>query len=139
MNDVLSQASLDKGDQPRLGALIVNDPGPMHSSDASHDQLAPPTDGFKPAYPQPASIPTQLGPEGIRFDFNLGARLPLPSRQRGFWRVRFQDLDTGNVLFLGENQGALVDSAKRWFVRFRLEVWSLDEGEQAAAQTSAVA
>ena len=81
----------------------------------------------KPAYPPPAPVPTQIGPGGVRFDFNLGARVLLPSRQDGgSWRVRLRDLDTGNLLFESENRGALVASTKRWFVRFGVEVWSLD-------------
>ena len=84
----------------------------------------------KPAYPPPARVPTQAGPEGIRFDFTFGARVLLPVRtDNGLWRVRLRDLDTGNVLFESENRGAVVTSAKRWFVRFGVEVWSLDQGE----------
>lgn len=94
-----------------------------------------PSGGADPAapiaspYPAPAKLPTQLGPEGIRFDFNLGARVLLPQRTVGRWRVRLEDLDTANVLFQSENQGALVNSTKRWFIRFRIQVWSLDDGE----------
>ncbi len=76
------------------------------------------------AYPAAAAVPTQSGPLGIRFDFNLGARVVLPP---GDWRIRLDDLDTGNVLFQSENQGAFVNSAKRYFVRFRVEVW--DKGD----------
>ncbi|MBV9749498.1 MAG: hypothetical protein JO157_11850, partial [Acetobacteraceae bacterium] len=90
---------------------------------------APATQAAKPAYPPPARVPTQLGPKGIRFDFTFGARVLLPSRSDGgLWRVRLRDLDTGNVLFESENRGALVTSTKRWFVRFGVEVWSLDQG-----------
>ena len=89
----------------------------------------PDTQAAKPAYPPPAPVPTQQGPEGIRFDFNLGARVLLPPRRDGgLWRVRLRDLDTGNVLFESESRGAFVSSNKRWFVRFRIEVWSLDQG-----------
>ena len=78
----------------------------------------------RPAYPLPADLPTQEGPRGIRFDFNLGARLTvLP----GEWRVRLSDLDTGNILFETETKGAFINSAKRWFVRFRIEVWEAGE------------
>jgi autotransporter strand-loop-strand O-heptosyltransferase len=80
----------------------------------------------KPLYPRAASLPTQIGPEGIRFDFNRGCRVLLPVRTDGQWRVRLRDLDTGNTLFQSDNQGALVSSSKRWFVRFRIEVWSID-------------
>src|SRR5271165_6437616 len=77
-------------------------------------------------YPPPAAQPTQSGPLGIRFDFNQGARLVLPNRTEGKWRVRLRDLDTGNILFQSENQGALVSSSKRFFVRFGVDVWELD-------------
>ena len=85
----------------------------------------------KPAYPPAPVQPTQAGPDGIRFDFNEGARLVLPNRAAGKWRVRLRDLDTGNILFQTENQGALVRSAKQWFVRFSVEVWDLDDAGTA--------
>jgi autotransporter strand-loop-strand O-heptosyltransferase len=53
----------------------------------------------------------------------------LPSRDHGSWRARLRDLDTGNILFETENKGALIRSSKRWYVRFSIEVWSVDEGE----------
>jgi autotransporter strand-loop-strand O-heptosyltransferase len=80
----------------------------------------------KSPFPAPAALPTQAGPHGIRFDFNQGARVVLPNRADGKWRVRLRDLDTGNILFQSDNQGAFVSSAKRYFVRFGLEVWDLD-------------
>ena len=74
-----------------------------------------------------ADVPTQSGPEGIRFDFQMpGARVVLPTRADGQWRVRLRDLDTGNILFESENKGAFVASSKRWFVRFSIEVWESD-------------
>jgi autotransporter strand-loop-strand O-heptosyltransferase len=76
----------------------------------------------KPPYPPPAETPTQAGPAGIRFDFNQGARLVLPQRADGVWRVTLRDLDSGNILFRSENKGARINSAKRFFVRFRLDV-----------------
>jgi autotransporter strand-loop-strand O-heptosyltransferase len=81
----------------------------------------------KPSFPPPAPIPTQAGAEGVRFDFNHGARVALPPRTAGRWRVRLRDLDTGNILFQSENQGAVARSAKRWFVRFSIEVWDIAE------------
>ena len=101
------------------------------ASDLSYDQAATTSDAAstgKSAYPPISPHPTQVGPEGIRFDFNQGCRVALPQRSAGAWRVRLRDLDTGNILFESENQGAFVNSTKRWFVRFRVEVWSLDEG-----------
>jgi autotransporter strand-loop-strand O-heptosyltransferase len=85
----------------------------------------------KAAYPSAASIPTQSGPNGIRFDINLGARVVLPHRTHGAWRIRLRDLDTGNILFQSENRGAFVSSAKRFYVRFGIEVWDVDESGAA--------
>lgn len=107
---------------------------PASASGASAD-ASPAASGSppKPAFPPPAATPTQAGPQGIRYDFNLGARVTLPKRGEGKWRVRLSDLDTGNTLFQSENQGATVSSSKRWFVRFGVEVWSVEE---AGAATS---
>ncbi len=73
------------------------------------------------AYPPPSDQPTQEALGGIRFDFNLGARVTLP---HGFgWKIRLTDLDTGNMLFESTTGGALVSSSKRYYVRFGIEVW----------------
>jgi autotransporter strand-loop-strand O-heptosyltransferase len=79
----------------------------------------------KSSFPPPASMPTLSGPQGIRYDFNHGARVSLPPREAGQWRIRLRDIDTGNILFQSDNQGAVVRSSKRWFVRFQIDVWEL--------------
>ncbi len=84
-------------------------------------------DGKKPNFLPPSARPTQAGPGGIWFDYNDGARVLLPLRETGFWRVRLSDLDTGNVLFESKNQGALIASSKTYFVRIRIEVWVIDD------------
>src|SRR5271168_1572646 len=113
-------------DQQALAAPVELDPAPPDTSAA-----AKPETEQKQPYPPPAGSPTQSGPKGIRFDFNQGARVLLPNRTEGKWRVRLRDLDTGNILFQSENQGALVRSSKRFFVRFSIEVWELDEAGTA--------
>jgi len=113
-------------DQQLPATPVEADPRPSDASATATTAAAPETDK-KPPYPPPAGLPTQAGPQGIRFDFNQGARVVLPNRTEGKWRVRLRDLDTENILFQSENQGAFVNSAKRWFVRFRVEVWSIDE------------
>src|SRR5579864_3600515 len=70
------------------------------------DSAKAPADAAKKPYPPPADLPTQPGPDDIRFDFNRGARIVLPNREGGGWRVRLSDLDTGNILFENENKGA---------------------------------
>ena len=74
----------------------------------------------RPAFPGPAPVPTQEGPNGIRYDFNLGARVVVPE---GSWRVQLRDLDTGNILFDTTCSGSFINSSKRYYVRFRIEVW----------------
>ena len=84
----------------------------------------------KPAYPPSAASPTQEAPLGIRYDFNMGARVVLPARTDGkSWKIRLRDLDTGNVLFESENAGAFVASSKRFYIRFGLDVF--DDGKLA--------
>ena len=86
----------------------------------------------KPAYPPPAPTPTQEGPSRIRFDFNLGCRVVVPVQEsERSWRVRLRDLDTGNTLFETALKQGFINSSKRWFVRFRIEVW---DGEETVFQ-----
>ena len=87
------------------------------STSTSSSQSASPA---KPAYPPPAAVPTQTGAEGLRYDFNLGARVLVP---KGNWRVQLRDLDTGNILFQTDKGGVYVNSSKRYFIRFRVEAW----------------
>ncbi|HUB45437.1 MAG TPA: autotransporter strand-loop-strand O-heptosyltransferase [Acetobacteraceae bacterium] len=102
---------------------------PVHRSSAeppsptSHGSLSgssAPSAAKRP-YPAPASVPTQEGPKGVRFDFNEGCRVTLPESDRP-WHVVLRDLETGNVLFSTEIASGVVSSFKRYFVRFRVEV-----------------
>lgn len=107
--------------------------GPAESAAAASNSSAatpPPAEAEaekKRPYPPPAEQPTQRGPCDIRFDFNQGARIVLPARTEGKWRVQLRDLDTGNILFESENKGAFVSSTKRYYVRIGIEVWDIDE------------
>lgn len=69
----------------------------------------------KPAYLPPPTLPVMEGPHGIRYDFNLGARVHVPERKDGTWRVILRDLDTGNILFRHEAAGATITSSKRYY------------------------
>jgi autotransporter strand-loop-strand O-heptosyltransferase len=84
----------------------------------------------KPAYPPAAAVPTQEAPKGVRFDFNEGCRVLLPEDEHP-WRVRIFDLDTGNILYETELKAGRVSSTKRYYVRFRIDVWQ--EGESVLA------
>ena len=115
----MHEATLNPPDPDALGVALV---GPESAADSAGNDVVAPRADAKPAYPPSAAAPTQQAARGLRFDFNCGARLLLPQRTEGEWRVRIKDLDTGNILFESTNQGALVASAKRYFVRFGLEV-----------------
>jgi len=81
----------------------------------------------KKSFVAPAALPTQPGPAGIRFDFNQGARVAVPNRTSGKWRVRLRDEDTGNILFQNESQGSFIASSKQFYVRFSITVWDIAE------------
>jgi autotransporter strand-loop-strand O-heptosyltransferase len=118
--DTLPKIVLGAPTAPAPAAPIAAAPVPAPAASAE-----PPA--VKPAYPPSAAIPTQLGAHGVRYDFNFGARISLPPRADGKdWLVRLRDIDTGNILFESVNKGAFVASAKRFYVRFRVEVY---EGE----------
>lgn len=71
-----------------------------------------------------SELPTQIGPLGIRFDFNDGCRVLLPEGQ---WRIRISDMDTGNIVFETAIGAGRINSSKRYFVRYRLEIWASEE------------
>jgi len=105
---------------PSVGTTPDDHEKPAASS--SDSPQAPP----RRPYPAPAELPTQHGPKGLRFDFNDGCRVMLPESE-GPWRVRLSDLDTGNILFQTELKAGRINSSKRYFIRFRLEVWQNGE------------
>jgi autotransporter strand-loop-strand O-heptosyltransferase len=109
--------------EPASSAAVI--PAPSGSTPPTAGALS--TSIVKPSYVLPPNEPTQVAAEGVRFDFNDGCRVVLPPRTSGSWRVRLQDLDSGNVLFESENKGGRINSTKRWYMRFRVEIWSIDE------------
>lgn len=72
-------------------------------------------------YPEPSVIPTQEGPLGIRFDYNLGCRVTVPQAAEP-WDIRLVDTDTDSILFQTTLVAGLVRSSKRYFLRCRIEV-----------------
>ena len=118
------------GEPPPLAEALAETPAEASTAIATTTPSST-TDASKSPYPASAALPTQVDPTGIRFDFNMGARVVLPNRTEGKWRVRLRDLDTGNVLFESENQGAFVASSKHYYVRFGIAVWELDDAGAA--------
>ena len=59
----------------------------MASSDlVSRSRSSKQTNSEPPKRPAPAKAPTQLGPKGLRFDFNIGCRVVLPEGEHP-WRA----------------------------------------------------
>ena len=69
-------------------------------------------------------LPTQLGPRGIRFDFNDGARVFLPP---GAWHVQIEDEESGNILFACDADEGWVVSTKKYYVPFHIRVWDRND------------
>lgn len=94
---------------------------PPAQTEAENKQSASTSGVQKRAYPAPASTPTLSADKGVRFDFNEGARIVCPQGEHP-WQVRIRDLDSGNVLFETEFAGGYVNSSKRYYIRFGIEV-----------------
>ncbi len=79
------------------------------------------------AFPTPPATFTQHDASGILYDFNDGCRVRAPMGP-DVWRIRLFDLDTGNILFhtTPDFRGGVVVSAKKYFVRFRIEAWKAE-------------
>jgi autotransporter strand-loop-strand O-heptosyltransferase len=75
----------------------------------------------------PPELPVIEAAQGIRYDFNEGIRVLLPSRPERPWRIRLSDIDTGNVLYETTLAGGRVASSKKWFFRGRIEVFGGEE------------
>lgn len=124
--------TISVADQSDAGALAPQTGDAPLASDPAVPEAAVParaSSGAAPekrAYPAPAEVPTQLGPLGIRYDFNEGCRVLVPEQELPH-RIRLSDIDTGNILFETELKAGRVNSAKRYFVRFRLEVFQQDK------------
>jgi autotransporter strand-loop-strand O-heptosyltransferase len=96
---------------------------PVSASTPAFSAAAKEGDEKRP-YPPPASLPTQSGPLGICFDFNLGARVVIPDGKP--WRVRLRDLDTGNILFESSPGASFINSSKRYYLRISIEILGTD-------------
>ena len=69
-------------------------------------------------------LPTQAGLDGIRFDFNEGARVALPASETA-WRVRITNTRTATVLHDGlADPGSLVNPTLAHYQPLRIEVYA---------------
>ena len=125
LSDVVSLGAVpatESGSVRSVGESAISDQSATSTYAATSSDSAP----AKRTYPPPAEVPTQRGARGIQFDFNDGCRVVLPETNHP-WRVRLSDLDTGNILYETELKAGRVNSTKRYYVRFRLEVWQQGE------------
>ena len=102
-------------------------PAPASAADAPAPVAAPAPSAPPPPgtyFTPPPALPSQESPQGLRFDFNDGARVIAPVGEE-IWRLVLIDLDTGNFLFqtTPDFRGGGVMSAKKYYVRFRIEAW----------------
>ena len=100
--------------------------GPPPSSGAAEAGSGAAQEPVKRAFPAPADNPTQAGPKGVKFDFNDGCRLVV-AEDKAPWKVRLKDLDTGNILFETQFNAGRVNSSKRYYVRFGIELLQEDK------------
>ena len=100
--------------------------GPPPSSGTPEEGSGAQQEPVKRAFPAPADNPTQAGPKGVKFDFNDGCRL-IVAEDKAPWKVRLKDLDTGNVLFETQFNAGRVNSSKRYYVRFGIELLQEDK------------
>ncbi len=109
--------------EPQVAASIDSAQPPIKAAD-SHQASETPAVTPENTFPAPPQVPTQLDASGIRFDFNDGCRVQAPVGPE-VWRIRLIDLDTGNYLFqtTPDFRGGSVRSAKKYYVRFRIEAW----------------
>jgi autotransporter strand-loop-strand O-heptosyltransferase len=136
MNVAPARAGVPETAKPTLSlatqvAPPLNLEMPVKAETAAAAASSPPTQSasappVKPDYPPPAEVPTQEGPEGLRFDFNGGCRMLLPEGEHP-WKVCLRDLDTGNILFETELKSGRINSTKRYYVRFRVEAMQQDK------------
>lgn len=121
-------------------APLLASPAQNQAVDPATDQPAPPVSDTeveaKIDAPQPQieeiygrlpATPVLEAPEGIRFDFNEGLRVQFPA-EGGPWHIIFRDMDTGVILYSQDvTNNMYVTSVKKFFVRFRLEIFHKQE------------
>ncbi|WP_122050501.1 autotransporter strand-loop-strand O-heptosyltransferase [Asaia bogorensis] len=97
---------------------------PSGETASSESSVSNSSDGR--VFPDPSPTPTQRVSNDIAFDFNAGARISIPP---GRWRVKLLDIERSLYLYNDEASNCTILGAKRYFVRMRIEIESLDTNE----------
>ena len=122
---------LIRDQQPSATPAEFAPPPPDASAGAN-----PETEPNKP-YPPPVGIPTQLGPKGIRFDFNQGARgRAARTGPRASGGSGCATSTPATSCSRARTRAPSSAPSKRFFVRFSVEVWELDEAGTATSVLS---
>jgi len=75
----------------------------------------------------PALLPTQVGPAGLRFDFNDGARVVIPDFGQPLpWRVRIFDTRDDATLIETALSSGVVRSPAKYYVPYGITIWLND-------------
>lgn len=83
----------------------------------------------EPTFVLPPTEPVLEAVDGIRFDFNNGLRVRFP--ETGEYRCVFRDIDTDCLLYsMDVKPGCTVESVKKFYIRFRLEIYRKCELEK---------
>ena len=83
----------------------------------------------KRTFAPPPEEPTQVAVDGITFDFNYGLRVKFP--EKGNYKCVFLDRESGALLYSMEvPSGVIVESRKKFFVNFALEIYRTDDLEK---------
>lgn len=79
-------------------------------------------------YAQSPALPTQEAVDGIRYDFNDGARILIPNNGKQY-HVLLKDVDTGTVMYnrvpdpiTDPDKVTLIVSPKKYFIRYSIQV-----------------
>ena len=125
--DDAATANVSQSDHETPAAL-VGDGEEAVSTQAPAASASSSDSSQKCDFPRPPDAPTQEDDCGLRFDFNDGCRVQAPVGP-DVWRIRIHDLDTGNSLFqtTQDFRGGSVRSAKKYYIRFRIEAWKGDK------------
>ncbi len=118
--DQTSNAAFDE--EPKLSGAQTGAAAPVQ--EATPAQAAGAAVRQDPFLILPPEVPTQEGPQGIRYDFNDGARVLLPPGQ---WHVRIEDSSDGNTLFACDTDQGWVVSTKKYYIPFNIKVWERGE------------
>lgn len=65
-------------------------------------------------------VKCETGVEGLKIDFNAGARVEVPA---GNWHIRISDFDTGMVGFDGDISEQILVSLEKYYVHWYVEAW----------------